>query len=312
MPDKLLTIYIMCCHHPEPVARSLDSLLPFDGKRTEIIVADNSVDDAIEKVVADRKDRFHGNLRYIRNVCNLGGLANLMRSFEVARGDYLWLNGCNDKFSEGAVRKAEELVASKNASFFAFPVDGLSPNPFPSEETVFTSFVDALHALKLGTLASTNVTIYDLEYARGYLPVAYEAMSNLIPHVSIMAAGINAEHPMCFIPVRLVERVPRERRRWDPRKLVQNLSLIYPDPASRQEWKQVRPELFQWLKKWVQSFEGEDFRFTSELAAKLLAQFGIRALPLSWRIFLRVQKRRLAQMFGRVDTVEQDHPERFM
>lgn len=305
-----MTIYIMCCESPVPVARSLDSLLPFESESTEVIVADNSESDAVRNVVEERRASFGPSLRYIRHVCNLGGLANLMRSFEVSRAKYLWLNGCNDYFAPGAVAQAEEALQSNPAAFLAFPVEGLNPAPYPDRVTEYTSFADALRELNLGPLASTNVTIYRLDHARRFLPVAYEGLSNLVPQLAILAAGIDPDHRLRFIPTPLIERVRRPRR-WDPRKLWMNLSLIYPGPEDWGQWRDIRTGLLRGAtKRWVLSFGREDFPLTVPLALSTFSQFGLRGIPLALAILRRVAVRRLKQL-ARRSSQQREHPDRF-
>lgn len=305
----LLSIYIFCFENAENVARILDSLKPFESVETEVIVADNSESERVQDVVLNRQQLFNGHLRYVRHAFNLGGVGSLMRSFELAAAKYLWVVGANDVFLPKAVQKVEDVLNCDDAGFFFFPVNGMKQGGWPGGESTYTTFRDALKDLELGPLASTNSTVYRLSSTRQSVPFGYEGLSSLIPHVAIMAHGISEKNPMRFVPEQVVQRLPRPRR-WDPRKLWANLSLIYPNPEDWSEWLVVRNLLLKSHGSWtVGGMEREGLPVTTKVVMSTLGQFGPRAIPLVIRM-LRLLVRQLVTGLFRRGHGPQHFPER--
>jgi abequosyltransferase len=72
--------------------------------RIELLVSDNASTDETPAIVAGYVDR-RLQIRYLRNLSNIGADANFMQCFEKARGKYVWLIGDDDLVVPGAVGK---------------------------------------------------------------------------------------------------------------------------------------------------------------------------------------------------------------
>jgi hypothetical protein len=84
--DPLVSVLIPA-YNPRFFAATLDSALAQTYRNTEIVVADDSPDTAIEAMV---KSRAHlGPVRYARNQARLGPRGNFTRCFELAEGSFV-------------------------------------------------------------------------------------------------------------------------------------------------------------------------------------------------------------------------------
>jgi putative sugar O-methyltransferase len=79
-------------------------------EKIEVCVSDNASLDGTEQVVDRYRPTFGERLCYRRNDRNVGWGENLLRSVELARGDYCWLMGSDDAPAPGSVRRLLELI----------------------------------------------------------------------------------------------------------------------------------------------------------------------------------------------------------
>jgi glycosyltransferase involved in cell wall biosynthesis len=73
-------------------------------RRIELLVSDNASTDETPGIVKAYMDRGL-QIRYLRNVSNIGADGNFMQCFEKARGKYVWLIGDDDLVIPGAIAK---------------------------------------------------------------------------------------------------------------------------------------------------------------------------------------------------------------
>lgn len=287
----LLTIYILSYNAPDKVNRILDSLLPWETDQTEIIVGDNSDTLAVAELVEKRRDEFKGRLRCLKHVCNLGYAGNMLRAFEVAESQYVWIVGCTDHFLPGAIAKVESVLSHRGDAMVLFPVNGLKSRPWPMER-VYGDFKEVVEEIELGPLNSINSTCYRLDCVRKYLPLAYECVS-LIPQTTLIAAMLKDGHHLYFHPQQVFERLPRSARTWDPRRYWSNLAMIYPAPADRLLWNRVRGIILRDWADWILSIEQEGYPITWPLVLSTWAQFGAGSTGVVWRMMLQILKRKI-------------------
>ncbi|MBN1241032.1 MAG: glycosyltransferase family 2 protein [Gammaproteobacteria bacterium] len=89
---------------PELVARTLRSVLEEPVRGVEIVVSDNSEDDASERVCRAMLDLGSGRHRYVRNRPNVGLVGNHNRCIELAAGEWMLILHDDDYLLTGAVR----------------------------------------------------------------------------------------------------------------------------------------------------------------------------------------------------------------
>jgi glycosyltransferase involved in cell wall biosynthesis len=83
--------------------------------RIEILVSDNASTDETPGIVTAYMDRGL-QIRYLRNISNIGADANFMQCFEKARGKYVWLIGDDDVVVPGAIGKIVSYLQASEYS----------------------------------------------------------------------------------------------------------------------------------------------------------------------------------------------------
>lgn len=106
MIDEKLEIVIPTFNRANYLDYTLNSLLNSPLKNCKITIRDNASHDNTPEVCANYQKLFN-NLHIIRNEKNIGGNANILRSYENATYPYVWVLGDNDKLN---FDHCEELI----------------------------------------------------------------------------------------------------------------------------------------------------------------------------------------------------------
>lgn len=89
--NKLISICIPTYQRPQLLKEALESCFAQQYEPIEIIIGDDSKDDATEELVRELQTRCGYRLRYVRNNPSLGQAGNVNRLFEMVEGDRLVL-----------------------------------------------------------------------------------------------------------------------------------------------------------------------------------------------------------------------------
>lgn len=99
----------------EFLAEAIDSVVgQLDGalrRQVEICVSDNASSDGTEAVMRGYAHQPGLAVVYRRNPRDLGAHANVLKVFELARGDYVWFLGSDDALADGAIARVMGLLA---------------------------------------------------------------------------------------------------------------------------------------------------------------------------------------------------------
>lgn len=88
----------------------LDQLTPELVDEVEVCVSDNASADGSDRVVADRRDNSSARVVYHRNPRDLGLVANLLQSVQIASGRFCWLLGSDDTITDGGLDRVIGLL----------------------------------------------------------------------------------------------------------------------------------------------------------------------------------------------------------
>jgi hypothetical protein len=113
--DALLTIGIPTYNRCNLLRELLDSICEqaaqFDiADEVEIVVSDNASTDATPRVVADVQAHTRVHILYHRNPANLGMVKNILKTVELASGQFWMFYGDDDLMSAGALPKILDLI----------------------------------------------------------------------------------------------------------------------------------------------------------------------------------------------------------
>jgi glycosyltransferase involved in cell wall biosynthesis len=162
----LLTIAIPTYNRSESLALLLEILAPqLDGEsRVELVISDNASSDDTSAVVASFQNRGL-KLIYSRNETNLGADANLVRCYEMARGEYVWIFGDDDIIVPGELQEVlrrletrrHDLIYIRSIGFRGRYQTSATPK-FSHRMRVFACPLDfALYVSVMFTFISGNI-----------------------------------------------------------------------------------------------------------------------------------------------------------
>ncbi len=188
--DPLLTIAIPTYNRLEKLKISLNKILDYTKghDEIEIFVSDNASTDGTKEYVKDVQKE-NSNLKYYRNIANLGLDGNFLNCFRKAQGKYLWMLSDDDSLMENAIETVLHVIeqgpvmAFCNLSLEAgqhnigvLEKDGIvfleDKNDFLKSIGVYITFVSSL--------------IYDMSYVRKIDDMEkYKGDNLLLSHVAI-------------------------------------------------------------------------------------------------------------------------------
>lgn len=111
----LLSVCIPTCGRPSLVVDAVRSVVAASGpdaKDVEVIVADNSVDDATDRAVRPLLRAWAGPARYVRNDPPVGMVGNFNRCVELASGEWIHILHDDDYLVPGGLERMLETLRS--------------------------------------------------------------------------------------------------------------------------------------------------------------------------------------------------------
>lgn len=188
--DFLLTIAIPTYNRLEKLKKSLKKILDYTKgyDEIEIFVSDNASTDGTKEYIKDIQKE-NSNLRYYRNVENLGLDGNFLNCFRKAQGKYLWMLSDDDSLMENAVETVLHVIKQDPVMVFCnltleagrqdigvLEKDGIlfleDKNDFLKSIGVYITFVSSL--------------IYNMSFVRKIDDVEkYKGDNLLLSHVAI-------------------------------------------------------------------------------------------------------------------------------
>lgn len=95
---KLITVCIPCYNNPEQIKSLLQNLAIQSFKDFDVVITDNSDNDAIAVLSAGFSDQLE--LTYYKNETNIGAVANWNRAIELAGGEWIKIMHSDDAFTD--------------------------------------------------------------------------------------------------------------------------------------------------------------------------------------------------------------------
>jgi len=118
----LLDIFLITYNRSYKLERTLSQIFSENSpiKDFEIKIIDNNSTDNTYEIIKKYQEKF-SNLKYTKNKLNIGGNANIARTFELAQKEYLWIlcdddNYCWDAWEEvvQAIKSADDCILVSN------------------------------------------------------------------------------------------------------------------------------------------------------------------------------------------------------
>ena len=174
--NKLLSICIPTFNRGDLLAIQLENLITqiekseIDEKCIEILISDNnSTDNTKDKI---QRFTMKPYIKYFCNEENIGPDANFLNLFQISKGDYVWLLGDDDLFTEDMMHYLITKLGSRKIDYLYLKV---GKNVFNSKNNTFYSGEDFLQKVTIfSTFMSSQVIkrsllVDRMSEARAYL-----------------------------------------------------------------------------------------------------------------------------------------------
>lgn len=193
-----LTIAIPTFNRPVPLANTLRAILPqvAEHKNVELIILDNCSKVPAVSVLGDVVDGVSvERVRVIRHPANIGGVYNILRSFEVANGEWLWCLSDDDAPDNDAVATILKDCESCDHCYAYYGLKPGVPNVSDMVDGAYLGssveeWVKRIPSYGHRLFISESVfRVYDM---RPYMSLAYIVASSGAPHLVMAYCAVSA------------------------------------------------------------------------------------------------------------------------
>ncbi|MDD3237809.1 MAG: glycosyltransferase family 2 protein [Candidatus Gastranaerophilales bacterium] len=208
-----LDIFVITYNRAEKLKNTLEQIFSEGSpiKNLQITILNNASTDETSNIIEKYKTKYK-NLKHIINKRNIGGNANIIRAYESAEKKYIWVLCDDDDFDWTGFGEIENAIANDYDVILTRKCTKNIADLFYK-----ASFVPAA-IYKTSLLTTTVITN------------AYDNISNLFPHLAIMAKCINTNvkiyypkhqvvnmgianfHPLSYIRGNEKEQIPIDRQ----------------------------------------------------------------------------------------------------
>jgi glycosyltransferase involved in cell wall biosynthesis len=204
----LLTVAIPTFNRHEFLRSTLQALRAQAREEVELIVVDNCSTTPVEAVVNEVMAGSAWAFRVVRNPANIGLSANLLRCFEVANSEWLWVLSDDDKVDPAAIDTLLNTVRDHPRLLYAtcsIPALPITSDRICESTDAFFQALDSIPRLIFMSSA-----IYNRQRLIAYLWQAYNFLDTGAPHTAmLLLAGLaQPRQQMAFFS--------REIASWQP------------------------------------------------------------------------------------------------
>lgn len=277
-----LTIAIPTYNRPVQIIKQLSTLAPQLRDDVEIIVLDNHSDESVFDLVAanpilqERK-----NIRYYRNAANIGAAANILRCFEYANGQWVWVLGDDDEVEGDALELiCNECEKSKEFVYINFASTLLSLHNIKRFQSTITTgadeFIEGIDSF--ANLLFLSAGVYKTKTIKKYLRIGYQEVDSYGCHTAMLIEAIHHEEnpKVLFSNLNTVQwQEAPAGQRWESSLVNYGLQrLIYLMPllksrrifASKLQAAHPAPKFPRKLKELIKLYGAEDQQATELFA----------------------------------------------
>jgi hypothetical protein len=251
--EAILTIFILAYENSECVRKMLLSIRPSISEDFIVVIVDNSDQtEDVNKIYIEYSRDFQDRLLYFKNRYNIGPLASIMRSFEIAITPYIWIVGACNQINDNSISLIINILKSSSPDCLMIYEDNLWRKQFIQSPKLYSDWKSVLSDHSYSVLCSINSMIYKISKFNKFLDIGYEASSSLVPHTAMILEGLRTKQiSLLYAPIYAIQRPIRERV-WSTRKFIRNLTSVFAGhvPEIEQiEFLQVIAITDEWIHK---------------------------------------------------------------
>jgi len=236
--SPVLAITIPTFNRSKALENTLATIMPQLSQMVECIVLDNASTDATSQVLSNA-ERACPFVHVIRHPCNIGGNANFLRCFEVARARWLWILPDDDvPYPDAVTRILSVIEEHPDAGYLNFATSLLNAVKVCRKESTttrgLTPYIWSLDSFS--QLLFLTAGVYRRAPMLDGMPVAARMANTYGPHLALLLLALRRDPSLEVIQSHVSIADWRGPAQWDAEQLTRGiyglLSLI-PDRADR-------------------------------------------------------------------------------
>jgi abequosyltransferase len=190
-----LTIAIPTFDRQEQLARVVIALLPQIAEPACLLIVDNCSGYDAQAVIEPLLNGAE-NVRFVRNVANVGMGANILRCFELAESEWIWILGDDDvPLPDAVVTITQEIERNADAAFINF-ASSHAQRLVDWKATSIDEFVEKQDFF--GGILFISSSVYSVENFRQVIQYGYRAIYTLCPHYAMLLVLLERGSKACF------------------------------------------------------------------------------------------------------------------
>jgi|GEM_PF-2718888 len=213
------------------VRQLLEQIGDFCDREIELLVIDNASDTPLEASFKEQNIPSHPCLRLVRNPVNVGLSANIIRCFEHAQGEWLWLVGDDDELLPNALQDVLEVLEKSLPEIVhhKFSVDRATSSK--AHDLTINSLSEICdHASDpwcFSNLLFITTSVYRRQDFLPYISTAYHWNAAVAPHLVCLFSALRDGKKARIHPTRIAKVIPAEgAERWNLIRLRMGLQTL--------------------------------------------------------------------------------------
>jgi len=221
MKEMLLEIVILAYENGDCLDVMLNSIE--HDNRLAVTVLDNS----------DKTSGVHdacvrrAGVRYVKNKYNIG-TASILRAFEIAESEYVWVVGCCNSFLSGGIKTTCDILEQDRPAALLHWENDLYRNPNTNTKTSYKDWEILLLDHSYSVACSVNSIVWKVDVAASLLPFGYDSLTSMCPHAGMLLNGMkDGLLEVTFYPIAVFSRHSRKRV-WSMRRFLKWVQCVFP------------------------------------------------------------------------------------
>lgn len=198
-----LTVAIPTYNRNTNLFQLVSSLLPILVEGTELLIIDNASDIPVVETLKVLISKYDGKglISNHRNCFNVGMSANIIKCFELSKGEYLWLLGDDDQIDSNALSTITNNIKKyPEAVFFNFNVSGADSR----KQTIITSGENFVNSIdRFGPLIFISASVFKRSAFSNNIRYGYIFASTLAPHFALLLVSLKS-NDVCILSDQMI------------------------------------------------------------------------------------------------------------
>lgn len=203
---KVLTIAIPTYNRELQLVNTLRSVLAQKVPScVQVLIIDNCSKVPVNEILNNAFGLIPISFNIIRNKTNIGLAANILRCFELAEGEWMWLLGDDDPPYEDAISVVIDSIQSASESDILIKYNSTNGGQVYSEETICGLKELCRRFINTGFYSNflfISTSVFRVSSVMPYLATGYHFAYSVAPHVALVIRAI--------IPGGTIRLIPRE------------------------------------------------------------------------------------------------------